>query len=798
MHKEFDQLELLIEELNQDKQAGGAGASIRNRYPVRFILFDDFSSASTFVSKVVSTGVVKMQELAEWVDKCNPDIMLTRNEVGKKILEYIKENDTSDSVIVPFSELARFYPDEDFKALIKHIRGVQATKKGVEYSQRIYIPMIGQYGKMSFFFDDQQCFCWRLTQSIEQKSYEVILTPQTYGVKGLEQNYTIIKNLSDWLNVWRDEKCLPRMIIQSESINKLYVNARPDNAINYIHCSNVKEFLSNGLGLDFSSIPYTEEDDDYWCRLATKVNSNSFTLESFFNNYFGINDLNDHKKFMKLWFNNQDSFHQWLLISYYLVKVGTSGYLGYVLSTSCCKSTSSLVSALVLKIFEVKEPETYLHERSEIISLVKTENIRLQNDVEKKVREELEAIVADSGHETALRYNEGFAQSEKELIIEWVGSGNIDKSKIGGIFPELQAYMDNIELSDDTSVQWIWDYMTTYKQCKIANSYSDNIKSTIAKKNGSKSSFYSWYNSFKTTRTELANRSDIEVFYWIDGLGIDWIPFIIKQIADFKGSEIYVNEVKIARSLLPTITQINKTDLEILANGSLLKKGNLDEHAHKNTQYPQYLIEEMEIVSSAIKDIIQAYSGKKVAIISDHGISYLSQFCDGYNIGGVETNHRGRCGKRLTTKTQGEGKFIVLDDNNTICALKHGSLESKVPNGQGAHGGCTPEEVLVPIIILSSHKTASEYKISLITSEVLGSNPVVRFSIKGLSNIDTPKVVYNNCSYDLNHLGDKIYETSRIALEQNVTIIKVCIGDYHESFNIKVNLGAQEVDLFDF
>lgn len=800
MHKVFDRLELLLEELKHDKKAEGAAASTRNRYPVRFILFDDFSSANDFVTEVISTGAIKMKEIAEWIDTENPDMILTRSEVGRKILEYIKQNSNSehDSVIVPFSELARFYTLKDFISLVKYIRGAEAKKNGAERNQRIYIPMIGQCNKMSYFFNDQQCFCWQLTQDNNGQTYEVILTPQTYGIQGLEQKYTIIKTLSDWLNVWKYEECPPRIIIQSESINKLSDNAKPDNAINYIRCSNVKEFLTVGLGLDIDSIPYKQEDNDYWCKLAKLINVCDFSLDSFLNSYFGINELKDHNRFVKLWFNFPDPFQQWLLTSYYLAKVGDVGYLGQVLLAGHSESTSSLVSALVLKIFETKEPEKFLKERSEIINLIKTRNIKLTNEADRKVREELEAIATNSGYEAALRYNTGFTQSEKELIIEWVGSGKIDKSKIGVVFPELQSYMDNIELSDDPSIQWIWDYMTTYKQCKVANSYSDFIKKTIEEKNESTSSFFSWYNSFRTTRTELANRSDINIFYWIDGLGIDWIPFIIKQITDFKGCEIYVNEVKIARSLIPTTTLINKTDLEILADGTLPKKGDLDEYAHKSTQYPQYIIEEMEIVASAIKDIIQAYSGEKIAIVSDHGISYLSQFCNGYNIGGIETNHRGRCGKRLTAEIHGDGKFIILDDKHTICALKHESLEAKVPNGQGAHGGCTPEEVLVPIIILSSQKIASEYKISLITSNILGSNPVVRFSIKGLSSIDSPKVRYNNCIYHLNHISDNTYESVKLDLEQSITKIDVIIGNYEESFDIDINLGAQEADIFDF
>ena len=462
--------------------------------------------------------------------------------------------------------------------------------------------------------------------------------------------------------------------------------------------------------------------------------------------------------------------------------------------------TQSLVSALVLRVFEAENPEDYLEERSEVIRVVKQCGVNPHNRVEQEVRRKLEELAEQSGYQTALRYNEGFTRSEKELLIEWLGHGHITKSDVEEIFPELHSYMEHWKLSEDTSIQWIWDYMDLYKQCKIANSYSSEVQSIISDKNRSSASFNTWYNSFSTTRTVLANRTDIDVFYWIDGLGIDWIPFIIKQIANLNGNGIYLNEVLVARSLLPTTTEINKVDLQRLAGAELEKEGDLDEFAHRCTPYPQYLVEEMERVASAIKTIAERYAGKTVAIISDHGISYLSQFCEGYRLGGVNTNHRGRCGSRTLPQTKGDGRFIVLDDDQTICALKHESLEDKVPVGQGVHGGCTPEEVLVPIIILSPHERAGEYEADLITPEVLGNNPVVRFSIKGLSNIDVPRVVYNNRSYGLTSLGDNVYETLLSSLDSKVTKIEIYIGnDYRKEFNIQVNSGAEEDDdLFSF
>ena len=73
-----------------------------------------------------------------------------------------------------------------------------------------------------------------------------------------------------------------------------------------------------------------------------------------------------------------------------------------------------------------------------------------------------------------------------------------------------------------------------------------------------------------------------------------------------------MNEVIIARSLLPTTTANNKAELAKLADNNLSKKGDLDSFAHKCSPYPKRIIEEMKIVKSAVEDIIGEHAGKKM------------------------------------------------------------------------------------------------------------------------------------------------------------------------------------------
>lgn len=61
MNKDFEHIDCLVEEVKRDKAADGANSSMLNRYPVRFVLFDNFADSKEFVTELIGLGVTKMQ-----------------------------------------------------------------------------------------------------------------------------------------------------------------------------------------------------------------------------------------------------------------------------------------------------------------------------------------------------------------------------------------------------------------------------------------------------------------------------------------------------------------------------------------------------------------------------------------------------------------------------------------------------------------------------------------------------------------------------------------------------------------
>ncbi len=658
-------------------------------------------------------------------------------------------------------------------------------------------------GKWSKFKDDPNIHIWEYHSGTEYDNYHLILTNgTTYGVKGLEERYTLCEDLRHWIALWKNvgAKIKPQIICTSKCIFANSDNAQPDNAFKYTVCNNAFEFLTEGLGINLGKLSLREEDMPYWEELASCIDVTDFDFDVFVNQRFNTLNLNDENAFVQTWFEYKDTFSRWLLKTYFVWKSGERSYLIRVLENVTSLSTSDLFSQIATHIFDEPLDEASIGQRLSLLKEAKRQHVQIKSLAEQKVKAKLSAMAADPerGPLFAMKYMSPLTLSEQCLMVEWVGQGKVEKNDIKNLFPELYAYLLPSSIKTGKGNGWTNEYFQEYCLSKVGNQETGSLAKKLKELNGSQVSFETWRDGFKTVKTLMHNRQDIDIYYWIDGLGVDWIPFMTQVIDKHKADGVFLNEIYVAASELPTVTSVNKTKLDELANGKLEKIGDVDKFAHTQKTYPAYLVEEFRIVEDAISKVLSLYNGKKIAFVSDHGISYMAQFGAGLNLAGVETDHAGRCGHWLKGSAQTDNNYIVLDDGQTLCSLNNNSLSAKTPMGQGAHGGATPEEVLVPIIIVSNQKNANAYSAKLQSSEIVASSPVVRYTIKGLSSIYTPFVTYNNVDYALHNIGGDVYESERLNLVNTSTRIILHIGDFKQTDNLSINTGAQEDDLFGF
>ncbi|MCI5930633.1 MAG: BREX-4 system phosphatase PglZ [Prevotella sp.] len=805
MYKEFGSLEDLYQEIETDKNWTGAESSLRNRYPIRFVLFENFGDFGEFV-QVCQDHDVYVQSIEKWMKEGQDDKLITYSQLAALFESYIKSLPANDFVIAPFSEITRFYDNmryAEFDSLLKTIRLIQSPEEAQSGHQRIYVPIIGMQSKVSKFKDDPNIHIWEYHSGTEYDNYHLILTNgTTYGVKGLEERYTLCEDLRHWIALWKNvgAKIKPQIICTSKCIFANSDNAQPDNAFKYTVCNNAFEFLTEGLGINLGKLSLREEDMPYWEELASCIDVTDFDFDVFVNQRFNTLNLNDENAFVQTWFEYKDTFSRWLLKTYFVWKSGERSYLIRVLENVTSLSTSDLFSQIATHIFDEPLDEASIGQRLSLLKEAKRQHVQIKSLAEQKVKAKLSAMAADPerGPLFAMKYMSPLTLSEQCLMVEWVGQGKVEKNDIKNLFPELYAYLLPSSIKTGKGNGWTNEYFQEYCLSKVGNQETGSLAKKLKELNGSQVSFETWRDGFKTVKTLMHNRQDINIYYWIDGLGVDWIPFMTQVIDKHKADGVFLNEIYVAASELPTVTSVNKTKLDELANGKLEKIGDVDKFAHTQKTYPAYLVEEFRIVEDAISKVLSLYNGKKIAFVSDHGISYMAQFGVGLNLAGVETDHAGRCGHWLKGSAQTDNNYIVLDDGQTLCSLNNNSLSAKTPMGQGAHGGATPEEVLVPIIIVSNQKNANAYSAKLQSSEIVASSPVLRYTIKGLSSIDTPFVTYNDVDYALHNIGGDVYESERLNLVNTSTRIILHIGDFKQTDNLSINTGAQEDDLFGF
>ena len=141
MLKSFGTIDDMLVAIDADKNVTGSNAGTANRFPVRFVLFDNFRDSYEFISKM-SDKDIEIQSVDKWMNPQYDDMFISRIELANNIEKYIGDINGEDCVVAPFSELARFYDNiehKEFDALITKLKSIQSTNIAFDKHQRILL-----------------------------------------------------------------------------------------------------------------------------------------------------------------------------------------------------------------------------------------------------------------------------------------------------------------------------------------------------------------------------------------------------------------------------------------------------------------------------------------------------------------------------------------------------------------------------------------------------------------------------------------------------------------------------------
>ena len=757
---------------------------LARRYPARFIMLDNFETFRELRGFLHNLGA-RLLQFDSLLDD-DADGWLTSDQ----LIELI-ENTSAPTLITPFSELVRFYEENKFNGFMHDI---SLHEDLTHPKKRLYIPLIGLENRVGGFLKGftriaESAPIWRCRT--EKQATRVYLMSET----PLQQNsrITVLKNAREWLQFWKTQAPQDVVICTSLPIRAFYSNSQPDNIFSFLPINNVHQLLTEVFGYSFP-FAYDEQNREYWDTLASEVVNipqKDFSFSSYVCQRFGRYNINA-EIILQLWISTgMTAFDRWVLKQYALSdsQLKHNTYLHQCLEPSSLDSADSFIINIATQIPLHTQGNSHnanlLDERARLMNSAR-EYIR--NAVPPKIQEELRQAIVGI-------FQSGKFASAKALCTHtfdfehWLAAGWYDlhekdsftRRDLQSIYPDLYGYYGEGNALLPDGCEWIDTYFQCYRRAKLSDSYPDSIKDTVSKHSGTAESFYSWYHIMPRAHDMLA-QVKVDYVYWIDGLGAEYIPFINHIVS---GQNVFVTEKCVySRTDIPSSTTHNRYDLP---PEQIFRA--LDEKAHDSHGYRKYdtLIEELAIVRNAVEKIMQNHIGEncRIAIVSDHGLSYLSRKVESLKTEKT-AEHEGRY--LLSDNTPHHDTDFVYHINESDgrqykVALRHASLGNK-PTHE-VHGGCTPEEVLVPFIVLAPSTETRNYTIGIKKNKIPLSNPLVEVYI-------TPKptevnMIIGSVYVNMTHkTGDMWVALLPDAKEGNTRIAIQPKGGAVNSFEIEV------------
>ncbi len=255
-------------------------------------------------------------------------------------------------------------------------------------------------------------------------------------------------------------------------------------------------------------------------------------------------------------------------------------------------------------------------------------------------------------------------------------------------FPALAWYLVPAVSGDEFTNA----YFSAYNRCRIKDQANKELSALIGR----------WADeqllwNYPARSDLLAKLRDYGAkIIWVDAMGVEWTGLLTQLLAQHGGVKC---EVAIARGHLPTTTEANKE----WEDGESVERG-LDDIAHHYAyEFPDSYLKALEIIRDvAYKALALLSQHPTVVITSDHGLSRFAAISEvkAEVPEGAEVKAPGRYSLlREGTDYENKNNLWVVYQGNAIW-VTHGQFSGGGPRQGEVHGGGTPEEYLVPVIVV--------------------------------------------------------------------------------------------------
>lgn len=679
-HLVFSTPEELVNHLRQEKEK-------KERYATRFILIDDWQQWDNLINKL-NFEVCKVIYLSEY---CNGDDVFPNLQGVINTLEAIGNEE--GVLILPLAEWLRL--DWEYGNRLV----TQLVEWPAEKNRRIYVPLLAAremleqvLGNFNRYREGLLPQVWNLKWQNRARC-ELVVT--SFRAGKIADGYTCINGVKEYFSFWEKNSSPLLWLVTSWApylcnpfqVYNFHVNVY-SNAYSFVRC---------GFGEEIQSKWGMEEQ---WQWLVNHM-SKEESLDSLCGLILNMKSYDGEILFAR--WDTYDANERWLAWLWSKLKEREGSYLHAVLQRT--QKVADLEKEAVVTIFSLSPSVELCSQRKDLLKKLQVKSMptefwdfydRLEDPLAKL--QVLTDISERERENVVLCAGELLASGAKETWEEYL--------KV--VFPDLWNYLQGVPVEDE----FVTSYFRAYNYCRVKDKADDELRELL--ESWTEERLWGFVPRREIVEKERENGAKI---IWVDAMGMEWAGLFTCDLQEEEGAE---TEVKVARSVLPSITEANKewkdTDEQV--------EYELDKIAHDPSyRFPTSFLKALSFIKNIARKVKEELSiYPRVVVTSDHGLSRFAllngskedppRYFTSERGGRYASSNKG--GNIGYGSEKGGEKFIVKDGD--LIWLSYTRFKGVNCSGGEIHGGATPEECLVPVII--AYRDRRMVKITVISEKV--------------------------------------------------------------------------------
>lgn len=755
------------------------------RFPVRLIFTNDLDQYDTLIKSLSQ----KCDITINISDFCASDDIYPN---FRKLFDFIKNNIDKQILVLSMEEYLRFrikremHPDEAKFSSFWQMQFDASSKI------KVYAPLFAGrelFDRVVPFLDDRQIDnIWELS-SIDngQKTYSI----SVYSKKFQNSIPTAIIGVKKWFRIWLSEM---KQKGGASVVTSLFNNVENSNGkVNIRVIDNPFDYVCH-LVQDGQRLKREWASDEQWANLIPLLISNEHFQKTILSE---LNLMNfDPLSIMARW-DVLKPFDKQLVWIWYQLEI-VDDYYGFVFRS--IEKLEGIKEAFRDMIIQRANRLDWIEQRRHALNVLK--NVRYGPDFFAM----LNALPLPETRLNLLTYS---THEERAFalftISNWLRQGvSVDGvlEVLAGNYPLFEEYISK----DIVEFPGLHDYFSWYRNQKVTNRVLD-ISPPVVDLDRFESRF-SLLSKF--------NESDCYVI-WVDGMGVEWLPLLVNQLNLHKGSCSISSDV--ATALLPTETHINDQWKDF--NFEYEKLNRLDELNHKglpdDKDYYSCIDNQFSIITDIAKKALGHLNSHEVVIITaDHGSSRLAALSFHNSFGCqapknaiiksfgryCELNGPLAANEALPfahmAKQEGKSYLVMkTHDHFAIGGNPAGGNDAENAICGEIHGGGTPEEYLVPIIVLRRQGKIPIVDYFINNKIVTRNLGFVTIELSFTSDVSSLEVAAENIKGTCRRIEHNLWEVTLAGVEIRDYKIDVVANRHVLSKKEIISVNAKGIELND-